>query len=31
LSENGEMIAYIGWDNFYMPSMGNKIWIARIQ
>jgi Tol biopolymer transport system component len=30
-SENGEMIAYIGWDNFYMPSMGNKIWIARIQ
>lgn len=30
-SENGEIIAYIGWDKFYIPSIGNKIWIARIQ
>ncbi len=30
-SENGEMIAYIGWDKFYLPSAGNRIWIARIK
>ncbi len=30
-SENGEMIAYIGWDKFYLPSSGNRIWIARIK
>lgn len=30
-SENGELIAYIGWDKFYLPSTGNRIWIARIR
>jgi Tol biopolymer transport system component len=30
-SEKGDMIAYIGWKEIWLPSTGYKIWIARLQ
>ncbi len=30
-TDDGDAIAYVGWDNFLMPSNDKRVWIARVQ
>jgi len=30
-TDDGDAIAYVGWDNFLMPSNDKRVWVARVQ